>query len=75
MITIFAAFAQLERESIRERPLEGIVLARAAGKYEKAPKLTPDQVTDARMRVNGGVPKAKVARVPRCEPPDALRGV
>ncbi|WP_346057716.1 recombinase family protein [Leucobacter alluvii] len=62
MITIFAAFAQLERESIRERQLEGIALAKAAGKYEKAAKLTPEQIAQARQRADSGVPKAKVAR-------------
>lgn len=62
MITIFAAFAQLERESIRERQLEGIAIAKAAGRYEKAPKLTVDQVENARQRVASGVAKARVAR-------------
>ncbi|MBL3698990.1 recombinase family protein [Leucobacter luti] len=62
MITIFAAFAQLERESIRERQLEGIAIAKAAGKYEKAPKLAPEQIEDARRRISDGVPKARVAR-------------
>ncbi len=62
MITIFAAFAELERESIRERQLEGIAIAKAAGKYEKAPKLRPDQVAAARAQIADGVPKAKVAR-------------
>lgn len=61
-LTVFAAFAQLERESIRERQLDGIALAKAAGKYEKAPKLTGEQVTEARQRVDMGVPKAAVAR-------------
>lgn len=62
MLTIFAAFAQLERESIRERQMEGIALAKAAGKYQKAPKLTVEQIEDARRSVQYGVPKAVVAR-------------
>lgn len=62
MVTIFAAFAQLERESIKERQLEGIAIAKAAGKYRKAPKLGPAQVAAARQRIADGVPKAKVAR-------------
>lgn len=61
-LIIFAAFAQLERESLRARQLDGIALAKAAGKYEKAPKLTGEQVMEARQRVNMGVPKAVVAR-------------
>ncbi|WP_130178606.1 recombinase family protein [Cryobacterium sp. SO1] len=62
MITIFAAFAELERESIRERQLEGIALAKAAGKYEKSPKLSPEQISLARECVNSGVAKSRVAR-------------
>lgn len=62
MLTIFAAFAQLERESIRERQMEGIALAKAAGKYAKGPKLAAEQIAEARQRVEGGVPKAAVAR-------------
>lgn len=62
MITIFTAFAELERESIRERQLEGIALAKKAGKYDKAPKLSSDQIDEARVRIAAGVPKSKVAR-------------
>lgn len=62
MLTVYAAFAELERESIRERQLDGIAIAKAAGKYEKAPKLGPKQISYARERVGAGVPKAQVAR-------------
>lgn len=62
MITVFAAFAELEREAIRERQREGIALAKAAGRYAKAPKLSSEQVELARERVEAGVPKARVAR-------------
>lgn len=44
MLTVFATFAELERESIRERQPEVIALAKAAGKYAKAPKLNAEQV-------------------------------
>ncbi|MCK1802967.1 MULTISPECIES: recombinase family protein [unclassified Brevibacterium] len=62
MLTIFAAFAELERESIRERQRDGIALAKAAGKYAKAPALNPEQIEQARERVTLGVAKAKIAR-------------
>jgi DNA invertase Pin-like site-specific DNA recombinase len=62
MLTIFAAFAQLERESIKERQMEGIAIAKAAGKYEKGPKLTAEQIEEARQKVAEGVAKARVAR-------------
>lgn len=62
MLTILAAVAQLERATIRERQAEGIALAKKKGVYERKPKLTPEQIADARRRVSEGVPKAKVAR-------------
>ena len=62
MLTIYAGFATLERAMIRERQAEGIAIAKAKGKYEREPKLTAEQVRDARKRVEAGVPKAKVAR-------------
>lgn len=62
MITIFAAFAQLERESIRERQMDGIAIAKAEGVYQKAPKLTAEQISQCHSRIEAGVPKAVVAR-------------
>ncbi|MFF1633457.1 recombinase family protein [Leifsonia sp. NPDC058248] len=62
MLTILAAVAELERATIRERQAEGIAIAKAAGKYERGPKLTSEQIEEARERVAAGVPKARVAR-------------
>lgn len=62
MLTILAAVAQLERATIRERQAEGIAIAKAAGRYERAPKLTKEQIRAARERVEEGVPKARIAR-------------
>lgn len=62
MLTIYAGFATLERALIRERQAEGIAIAKARGKYDREPKLTPEQVAEARTRIEAGVPKAKVAR-------------
>lgn len=62
MLTILAAVAQLERATIRERQAEGIAIAKRRGVYERKPKLTPDQIADARRRIDSGVPKAKIAR-------------
>lgn len=62
MLTILAAVAQLERATIRERQAEGIALAKKRGKYDRAPKLSPEQISEARKRVADGVPKAKLAR-------------
>lgn len=62
MLTILAAVAQLERSTIRERQAEGIAIAKRNGVYDRTPKLIPQQVTEARARVDSGVTKARVAR-------------
>ena len=62
MVTILAAVAQLERATIKERQAEGIAIAKTNGVYDREPKLTPEQVAEARQRVDAGVPKARVAR-------------
>lgn len=62
MVTVMAAFATLERETIRERQAEGIAIAKAAGKYERAPKLGADQIAQARQWIADGIAKAEAAR-------------
>ncbi|MDO5501288.1 MAG: recombinase family protein, partial [Propionibacteriaceae bacterium] len=62
MLTVLAGIAQMERRVIRERQAEGIAIAKRNGVYDRGPKLTPEQVEEARQRVADGVPKAKVAR-------------
>lgn len=62
MLTIFAAFAELEPESIRERQRDGIAVAKAAGKYAKQASLNEETVLEAEVRVRDGVPKAVIAR-------------
>lgn len=62
MLTIMAAYAEFERAMIRERQAEGIAIAKAAGKYQRKPQLTEEQVTEARQKIDMGVPKAQVAR-------------
>ena len=47
VFAVFAAFAELEREAIRERQAEGIALAKAAGKYRKARRLTAEEIAAA----------------------------
>ena len=63
LLSTLGAFAQFERELLRERQKEGIAIAKAAGKYRGGkPKLQPEQVVQLKSRVATGVPKAKVAR-------------
>lgn len=47
MLTVFAAMAQLERETILQRQKEGIAIAKAAGKYKGRKPLNID---DKEMR-------------------------
>lgn len=66
MLTILAAVAQLERSIIRERQAEGIAIARAAGKYDRAPKLSPEKAREVRRLDALGVPKTAIARKMGC---------
>jgi len=63
LLHILGAFAEFERNLIRERQAEGIRIAKAAGKYRgRARTLTPDQVAAARAQLEQGVPMARLAR-------------
>lgn len=63
LLQILGAFAEFERNLIRERQAEGIRIAKAAGKYRgRARTLTPAQVEAARAQLAQGVPKARIAR-------------
>lgn len=63
LLHILGAFAEFERNLIRERQAEGIRIAKAAGKYRgRTRSLTPGQVATARTQLEQGVPKARIAR-------------
>lgn len=62
MLTVLAAMAQLERATIRERQAEGIAIAKKKGTYAHTKRLSPQQITEARERVEAGVAHARVAR-------------
>lgn len=61
-LTMLAAFAEFERELIRERQLEGISIAKAEGKYSGRRKITDEVLEEARMRTAQGEPLSRVAR-------------
>lgn len=61
-LAILTKAAQLERATIRERQAAGIAIAKRKGVYDRAPKLTPEQITEARLRISQGIPKTRVAR-------------
>src|SRR5260370_2566929 len=64
LLSVMGAFAQFERELLRERQREGIAIARREGKYRgRKPSLTPARVAELRRRVADGDSKAAVARV------------
>lgn len=63
MFNMLGTFAQFERRMIRQRQLEGIAVAKAAGKYKgQKPKLFAAQIVQLREMDAAGVPKAKIAR-------------
>ncbi|WP_022880149.1 recombinase family protein [Microbacterium sp. B19] len=63
MFNMLGSFAQFERRIIRQRQLEGIAVAKAAGKYKgQKPKLNSAQLADLRQKAELRVPKAEIAR-------------
>jgi DNA invertase Pin-like site-specific DNA recombinase len=63
MLSVMGAFAQFERELLRERQREGIAIAKRAGKYiGRKPSLTPARAAELRRRVALGDSKAGLAR-------------
>ena len=63
MLSVMGAFAQFERDLIRERQREGIALAKLReGAYVgRKPSLTPAQAKELRRRVNAGESKTALA--------------
>lgn len=61
-LTMLAAFAEFERELIRERQREGITIAKAAGKYSGRRKITDAMLNEARVRTAAGEPLSTVAK-------------
>ena len=63
LLSMLGAVAEFERSLIRERQLEGIALAKAAGVYKgRKPTLTDAQVSELRGRVRAGETKVSVAK-------------
>lgn len=61
-LTMLAAFAEFERELIRERQREGIAIAKAAGKYSGRRKITDALLNVARIRILAGEPLSRIAK-------------
>ena len=63
LLSVMGAFAQFERELIRERQREGIALAKKAGAYlGRKPSLAAERVKELRLRLAKGEAKAALAR-------------
>jgi DNA invertase Pin-like site-specific DNA recombinase len=63
LLSVMGAFAQLERELLRERQREGIDLAKRAGAYKGRKRiLTPERATELTRRLGNGEGKAALAR-------------
>jgi DNA invertase Pin-like site-specific DNA recombinase len=63
MLSMLAAFAEFERNLIRERQAEGIAIAKTKGLYKGGqPKLTPVQADDLRAKHRKGVAVVELAR-------------
>lgn len=62
MLQMMGAFAEFERNLLRERQAEGIAKAKAAGKYKGRKRaLSQAQVDEIRSRLNEGEKKAALA--------------
>jgi DNA invertase Pin-like site-specific DNA recombinase len=64
LLSVMGAFAQFERELIKERQREGIAIAKAKGNVYRGrvPSLTAEKAAVLRGRAATGEPKAKLAR-------------
>lgn len=63
LLSMLGAVAEFERSMIRERQLEGIAIAKKAGKYRgRKPALTEDQADELTKRLVAGEPVAALAR-------------
>lgn len=62
LLQILGAFAEFERNLIRERQAEGIRIAKAEGRYRgRAYALTAEQLENAREQIAAGISKTRVA--------------
>ncbi len=64
LLTVFAAFAQFEREMMLERQREGIAKAKAAGKYKGRKPTALAKATQVKALRADGVGGTEIARRP-----------
>ncbi|XWK71017.1 recombinase family protein [Tunturiibacter gelidiferens] len=62
LLNVMGAFAEFERELIKERQREGIAIAKKNGVYKgRKPSLTAESIADIRKRVAAGAKKSALA--------------
>jgi DNA invertase Pin-like site-specific DNA recombinase len=63
LLSVMGAFAEFERALIKERQMEGIVLAKKRGVYKgRKPRLTSTQVQAIKKRISTGDKKSNIAK-------------
>lgn len=63
LLSVMGAFSEFERELIRERQMEGIMLAKKRGAYKgRKMALSKDQIDTIKIRIANGDKKSRVAR-------------
>lgn len=62
LLQILGAFAEFERNLIRERQAEGIAIAKKQGKYRgRTRRLAPQQLEEVQRKIALGIPKSRIA--------------
>lgn len=63
MLSVMDAFAEFERSLIKERQMEGVAIAKKAGKYKGRSKcLTDEQVAEMRQMASDRYKKVDIAK-------------
>jgi len=62
LLSVMGAFAEFERSLIKERQLEGIAIAKAAGAFKgRQRSMTDERISEIKTRVAAGEKKARIA--------------
>lgn len=63
LLSVMGAFAEFERNLIKERQMEGIALAKKRGVYKgRQAVLDQEKISLLKSKIELGIPKAKIAR-------------
>lgn len=63
LLSVMGAFAEFEKSLIKERQMEGIVIAKAKGAFKgRKRSMTDERIAEIKQRVESGEKKAQIAR-------------